>query len=391
MIRKNGPSGAVIDVSNVCRSRELPPLGRKRPVLNRLFLVRDAWREEHGLKAPLELVADRSLLHTLQSEEEKRRLRQLQRDPRAEGFGELRLVPYADPEFLRLARERHRYVITDDQLFDFRHDEPWIGAQPERFLSWVTEGRGWDAVVRLRPSSIRPVLPHQVSRALHFKGLKYNQRLDAERNAAHKNIVRSHWRCPGRDCETALRWPDGLPGWPYVDRDDRPVCECGTPLERLGPRGTTREFVVSDAMATPLPGGKTGGVFLRFPVSMGDVVQIGRGRLRYGINLAAEELNPPLGVRRVSQAHLAVWLENTNAGLRAFAKDLGSGNGTVLIRSNGTEQRIEPGEAVPVTEPDRLVLGDMVVLRLSGQRYFTTEQATLPDLGDGGGGETLLG
>jgi len=46
---------------------------------------------------------------------------------------------------------------------------------------------------------------------------------------------------------------------------------------------------------------------------------------------------------------------------------------------------------LPYPEPDRLVLGDMVVLRLSGQRYFTTEQATLPDLGDGGGGETLLG
>jgi len=389
MSRNNQPSGAVVDLSNVCWSKDLPPLGRKFPVLGRLFLVRDAWRRQYGAEAPLDLVADASLLRLLRPEE-SRRLRQLQRNPRSEGFGEIRVVSYADPEFLRLARERNRSVITDDRLIDFRHAEPWISEQPERFLSWTTESSG-ERLVRLRPSGLRPVLPHQVSKALHFKELKFHQRLDPEYNTAHKAVVRNNWRCSAQDCDTALRYPDGLLGWPRVGPDNLPICHCGTLLEKLGPRGTTRVFIVSDAMAPPLPGGKTAGEFLRFPVSAGDAVQLGRGWLRHGINLAAEELDAPLGVKRVSQTHLAVWVADSNSNPQAFAMDLGSGNGTVLIRKGGAEQRLEPGETVRISEEDRLVLGDMVALRLSGQRFFTKEQTAMPELSGDGGGETLLG
>jgi hypothetical protein len=40
---------------------------------------------------------------------------------------------------------------------------------------------------------------------------------------------------------------------------------------------------------------------------------------------------------------------------------------------------------------DRLVLADVVTLRLSGQRYVTDEQQARPRLGATGGGLTMLG
>ncbi|MER7753704.1 FHA domain-containing protein [Kitasatospora sp. NPDC097643] len=356
-------------------------------MLKRLFLVRDAWREQFGTKAPVDLVADDSLVGSLPSDDHARLL-QLRRNPRREGFADVRFVPYADPVFLRLARERGRYVISRDRFTDLRRKEPWVEQQSERILSWTT---GADRRVRLHPSGIVPVPPHRVSQAIEFKDLKHLQRLDPE-HPGHARILRSHWRCTALGCDTAMRWPDGLLSWPAVSRTGAAVCTCGALLENLGPRGVTRSFVVSDATAADLPGGLSAGEYLRFPVSVGDAVQLGRGTLRHGINLGAEELNPPVGVKRVSRVHLLLSMEEQpgSGGPQAYAVDLGSGNGTVVVRSSGATRRIEPGERVAFGEMDRLVLGDAVTLRLSGQRYFSAEQALPRELGDGGGGRTLL-
>ncbi|MEU9048225.1 MULTISPECIES: FHA domain-containing protein [unclassified Kitasatospora] len=238
-----------------------------------------------------------------------------------------------------------------------------------------------------------PAPGYRVSQAIEFKDLKHLQRLDPE-HSDHKRVLRSHWRCRALGCDTAMRWPDGLLGWPSVSRTTaRAVCTCGALLEELGPRGTTRSFVVSDATAPDLPGGLSAGEFLRFPVSVGDAVQLGRGTLRHGINLGAEELDPPPGVKRVSRVHLLISMEEKPGGgnPQAYAVDLGSGNGTVVVRGSGPARRIEPGERVAFGEADRLVLGDTVALRMSGKRYFNAEQALPPELGDGGGGRTSLG
>ncbi|MFJ9692126.1 FHA domain-containing protein [Kitasatospora sp. NPDC101183] len=382
---RKGP-GVVVDVSNVCWSKELPPVGRKFPLLDRLFPVRDAWREQYGSGAPVELVGDNSLLRSLLPQD-RARLQQLRQDPEAEGFAEVRFVPYADPVFLRLARERDRHVISSDLFTDLRRAEPWIEQQPERMLAWTT---GPDDRVRLRPSAIVPLPAHRVSKAIQIKDLKYLRLLDPE-SRDHRHILRRHWRCTALGCETALRWPDGMLGWPTVSSGGRAVCTCGSLLEALGPRGVTRSFVLSDATAPDLPGGLSAGEFLRFPVSLGDAVQLGRGALRHGFNLAAEELAAPLAVKRVSRAHLLLSLEQTAGGTpQAYAVDLGSGNGTVVVRDSGVARRVEPGERVAFGVDDRLVLGDAVALRMSGRLHFTAEQALPPALGDGGDGMTLV-
>ncbi|WP_031075707.1 FHA domain-containing protein [Streptomyces sp. NRRL WC-3742] len=378
--------GAVVDVSNVCWSKGLPPVGRKFPLLDRLFLVRDAWREQYGAGAPVGLVGDNSLLRSLLPED-RARLQRLRQDPGAEGFDEVRFVPYADPVFLRLARERGRHVISSDLFTDLRRAEPWIEEQPQRVLAWSTDA---DDRVRLRPSAIVPLPAHRVSKAIQVKDLKYLRLLDPD-HRDQQQILRSHWRCTAIGCDTALHWPDGLLGWPTVSSGGRAVCDCGSLLERLGPRGVTRSFVVSDATAPDLPGGLSAGEFLRFPVSVGDAVQLGRGALRHGLNLAAKELPSPPGVKRVSRAHLVVSLERAGDTPQAYAVDLGSGNGTVVVRESGATRRVEPGERVAFGVDDRLVLGDAVAVRMSGQLHFTAEQTLPPDLGAGGEGTTLLG
>ncbi|MFG2693186.1 FHA domain-containing protein [Kitasatospora sp. NPDC048407] len=361
--------GAVVDVSNVCWSGRLPPLSRHFPLLARLELVRDAWHRQYGAHAPLVLVADNSLRRAL-SAEDRQALRGLERS------GELRFAPTADPVLLELARDRGWFVISDDRFRDLRRQHPWIEEFPGRFLGWEWQG----GTARLGPSGIRPEPDHVVSRALEYKELKHGQHIDT-RVPAHDQVLRSHWRCTTRGCVKAFLWPDRLLDWPSIDRGGQVVCTCcGCPLEEAGPRGAGRLFVLSDAAG--------GAEFLRFPISVGSAVQLGRGDLSHGINLTASELRPPREVRRVSRRHLMLSLEETPNGPRAFAVDLGSGNGTVLHRSSG--RRLEPGERVPFAESDRLVLGAAVAVRLSGRLHLSAEEQAPPGLDGAGGSRTFL-
>src|SRR3981189_2030424 len=101
---------AVVDVSNVCWSPSVPPLGRRAPVWDRLSLVMAAWREQHDAGAALELVADDSLVRVLGPD--ARAFLELKR------VGEIRTASVADDEILRLAREGGLYVITRDHYID---------------------------------------------------------------------------------------------------------------------------------------------------------------------------------------------------------------------------------------------------------------------------------
>src|SRR5579872_5288083 len=122
-----GDWDAVIDVSNVCWSPVLPPVGRRRVVWERLALVMAAWRREHGDGARLYLVADDSLARSMGDAEELRKLK---------ADGDLVTAPVADPIILRLARDRRLHVITRDHYVDHRDRHPWIEASPGRFHGW---------------------------------------------------------------------------------------------------------------------------------------------------------------------------------------------------------------------------------------------------------------
>src|SRR5947209_5392949 len=59
---------AVIDVSNVCFSRRLPPHpGLRRAVWGRVETITGAWRSEHGGEVSVFLIADSSLKHYIES------------------------------------------------------------------------------------------------------------------------------------------------------------------------------------------------------------------------------------------------------------------------------------------------------------------------------------
>ncbi|OIJ63561.1 hypothetical protein WN71_032535 [Streptomyces mangrovisoli] len=361
----------MVDVSNVCWSDALPPTGRHFPLLERVFLVRDAWHRQYGQRAPLTLVADNSLRRQLSAEDQER-LRRLEQEV------ELHFAKTADPTLLSLAERRGLHVISRDQFTDLRRDFPWIASAPARFLGWRTEA----GTVRLEPSGIRPVSAQVVSRALEGKDLKFHQRLD-HRNPVHKRILGHHWRCEDAGCLKALIWPDRLHDWPLLDARGVAVCTgCKGAVRRLGPRTRPRSFVVADA--------RTGDEYLRFPVGEGDALEVGRGELRYGINLASTEVDAPADVNLVSRRHLMLSVERTSGNPRVGVLDLGSVNGTVLERANSAPRRLDAGESVTLREKDRLVLAGAVTLRLSGQQHFSDEQQQLPRLGAAGGGRTRM-
>lgn len=151
-----GDWDAVLDVSNICRSAELPPKGRSKPgIWARLNLVMEAWRQEYDLNARLYLVADRSLWEDLRGDSVAlRQFREL------EHSGEMRVVPNADPDILELARDHDLIVLSDDRYVAYRRDHPWIDRQPERFLHWTVV----DGQIRFRPSGIKAETWQQVSR-----------------------------------------------------------------------------------------------------------------------------------------------------------------------------------------------------------------------------------
>src|SRR5690606_22107617 len=360
-------AGAVVDVANVCWSSRIPPVGRHEPLLSRLALIRECWDRQYG-PAALTLIGDLSLEYTL-PESDKPRLRKLVES------GELRLVPHADPEILELARDKGLHVISADRFIDPRRAHPWIAGAADRFLSCEYGADG----LQLVPSGIREV-PEQVkSRHEEAKELGFAYRINIGKGA-HRRVLRSEWRCTGRSCVEAMASPDRLTSWPRVDQDGSVRCpSCGSPLEEAGPRGITRMIVVAD---------RAGGEIVRFPISEGVAVVVGRGRLSYGINLGAGGLPSPRARAQVSRQH--VKLQLTGAHARLAAVDLGSSNGTTIRRGNAPrESRLKPGTEVIVGDRDALLLGGAVVVRLSGHRFLPS-LASPPELGDQGGSVTYI-
>ncbi|GLW10925.1 hypothetical protein Misp01_60530 [Microtetraspora sp. NBRC 13810] len=369
------PAGAVVDVSNVCWSPRIPPLGRQVPLLSRLEAVRECWVRTYGTAAPLTLIGDRSLQHTLPPGD-RHRLHESVRS------GELRLVPYADPVLLALARDRGLHVISSDRFVDQRRDHPWIAGAADRFLSWTydtaDDTAGDPAGLRLAPSGIREVPEQDKSRQEEAKELSFAYRINV-RDAAHRRVLRSAWRCTTPSCIEAMSSPDRLLTWPRLGGDGAVLCpSCRRPLEDIGPRGVTRVIVVAD---------RAGGEIIRFPISENLALVIGRGRLPYGINLDARGLPFPRARARVSRQHVKLQMSGTARMPRLTAVDLASRNGTAIKRFGmPAERRLTSGEEVVVGDKDELLLGGAVLVRQSGHRF--SSGLVLPELDDQGGSVT---
>ncbi len=353
---------AVIDVSNVCWSPQLPPVGRRRPSWERLDLVTAAWRREYGADTRVHLVADESLMRAL---EDAGQLRQLA------ARGDITMTQVADSVILPLARDRELHVITRDHYVDHRIEHPWIERSPGRFHGWETV----DDEVRIAPLGITPVSAQEVSLAREIKDLK-RTRLDPK-SQVHRRILHTRWKCGNTSCTLAATWQDQLLVWPLVSPSGEAMCPaCDQPLASLGPRAQLHEVVVA------VRGEQPEAEIMRFPLETDVPVIVGRGRGIKGIDLTMDPLSDRRAeiyrdaVLKVSRLHLLLRLEEVSAvNWRLVAIDLESTNGTEVERWAGAgflpSREVGSDKETFLSARDRLVLGGAVQLRLSGRRYNT--------------------
>ena len=353
---------AVVDVSNVCWSPYLPPVGRQAPVWERLALVMSAWRELHE-NARFELVADESLARVLGPDAV--RFLELKRS------GAIRTASVADGEILRLARNGGLHVITRDHYTDHRAAHRWIETSPHRFHAWDTV----DGAVRLAPLGIKTRSAQDVSQAREVKVLRYSAKLDA-RNQVHRKILQTRWSCPNTSCRQNAQWQGQLLAWPRLSPDGIAVCpSCTRPLESLGPRAALHEVVVAEAGSQS--------EILRFPLEVDCPVIVGRGAAVKGIDLAMYGGGRRSAIDTVSRLHLLLNLQDAgSANMRMSVIDLNSTNGTTVERWAGGS--FDPAQPVPgdrethLGTRDRVILGESVLLRLSGKRYLAEPTSPPP-------------
>ncbi len=110
---------------------------------------------------------------------------------------------------------------------------------------------------------------------------------------------------------------------------------------------------------------------------------VGRGVAVKGIDLAMYADGGRSVIDTVSRQHLMMRLTNAgSANWRLSVIDLNSTNGTMVQRWAGSG--FEPAKPVPADQEthlgtrDQLILGDTVLLRLSGKRYLA--EPTSPHL-----------
>jgi hypothetical protein len=324
-----------------------------------------AWREQHGADTRLELVADDSLVRVLGPD--ARSFLDLKRS------GAIRTASVADDEILRLARDEGLFVITRDHYIDHRAAHRWIDRSPERFHAWDTI----DGVVRLAPLGIRTRSAQDVSQAREVKVLRYAAKLDAK-NQAHRKILQTRWKCPNTSCRQAAQWQGQLLAWPGISPEGIAVCpSCRRLLVALGPRSALHEVVVAGLESLE--------EILRFPLEVDCPVIVGRGVSVKGIDLAMYADGGRSVIDTVSRQHLVMRLTNAgSANWRLSVIDLNSTNGTTVQRWTGGG--FDLAAPVPASKEthlgtrDQVILGDAVLLRLSGKRFLAEPTSLSPEL-----------
>jgi hypothetical protein len=348
----------VVDLSNVCRERALGG-GSGAAVWGRFVSVMLAWQHHFGSAPHGIAIADANLRYQFSSGDRAT-------FEAAERSGTVRSVAgSADWEILQLAECHHACVLSGDRFRDHRRRHPWIQGCTDRFFAWETSATGEPAIVA---SDMGHSSSFSLSRHAEIGELR-DRGLDA-RSAAHRELLTHAYRCTSESCLTARLYTDRLLVPPEL-RDGEARCpDCGGPLTDLGPRTTAIKIVVEE---------RSGARLLECALEESQELEVGREHLGTSARQHA----------RVSRRHVLLWVHNG----RLWARDLGSRNGTELIRWDKRGAEYEPalalGEApLALGRRDLLVLAGAVRLRRSGERFPYAAPVVAGDLAHAAGRTT---
>lgn len=323
------PPSVIIDLSPIV-------LLRGEPSWDWVESSAKAWREQRDPRARFYGVADNSLWYKL-DESGKRKLSEWKRKRMA------RSVSWADPEVLELATQfESASVITTDLFRDHRRDFPWLQGTDRIWKPVASDGS-----IKFVQLDYTAIAPEEVSWRIEEADLTPK----GFRSPDARDALRYEWRCGTSGCA----WS----GKAVIEedpafRDGQVVCpSCSAPASKLGPRENTKEVVLllgDDEVD-------------RIPVAERAVLTVGRGRDvgRYDVREVLDELT----ANKVSRDHLRL----TNTGGRIFIEDLGSKNGTQIVRADGKSAPLQVGVQQILAPTEHLALaGGSLNIRLSGKK-----------------------
>jgi hypothetical protein len=322
-----GTTTALVDLSNACRGDGAPRWDRYELLRQRL-LDTDFDR--------VRAIGDRTLRYRLPPID-------VGHLEGAIGRKEVQLVPYADPDLIQAAlADESVWIVTNDRFRALRRRFPALDGF-ERVVAFRFAGGD----VHLHPSPLEHIDDAEVSRAAEdetLRSLGYS-------HPDHRELLSWDWRCPAPTCPAAA-----LP-----QLDELPVCDdgiaccpvCDETLERLGLATGGLELKLA----------VDGEVRERVALAVGAALRLGRGP-----GPGRFDVTPLLGeadVRLISRRHLE--LANHDGRLRV--RELGSRNGTQLLRTDGSVSEIGEGTLVALGPHDRIRLAGLLELERSGRRW----------------------
>ncbi len=348
----------VVDLSNLCRDRRLlaPGVRADATLIDRFVAALEASEVVFGR---LHYVADRSLPPLL-DRAGKRRLREMEHE------GTLEYSAIADEDLLELAfgtdADSLTLVSSLDNFDDFRRSYPAIQGSTDRFIGWEPDADGRIRVFR-RDMGIHA--HHRLSRKEESEELKARR---LRRQSLVRQATETYYRCESSTCLLAQLWPDRIPDLPRYDaRDNRLVCSsCGGDLAVGEPRPAATQLIVF-FMGTEQ---------CRLLLDEGQRLEIGRTDAKDRIGLEAR-----LGTEAastVSNQHVAF---ERRSG-RVTVEDLGSRNGSVLRRLDGSQpdKRLLAGVPTAIGRNHSVALPSGITIELSG-RSIPLDGDRAPDTG----------
>jgi hypothetical protein len=322
-----GTTTALVDLSNACRGDGAPRWDRYELLRQRLL--------DAGF-ARIRAIGDSSLRFRLPPIDVGHLEGAINRK-------EVQLVPYADPYLIEAALDdRSVSIVTNDRFRGLRRRFPALDGF-ERVLAFRFAGGD----VHLHRSPLERIGGAEVSRAAEDEALGA---LGYSR-PDHRELLSWDWRCLTPTCPAAA-----LP-----QLDELPVCDDGTAccptcdvtLERLGlaTGGLELKLLVD------------GEVRERLALAVGTALRLGRGAGpgRFDVTPLLDEA----GVRLLSRRHVEV----ANHDGRLRVRELGSRNGTQLLRADGSVSQIGGGTLVALGPDDRIRLAGLLELERSGRRW----------------------